>query len=94
MSFVARTHPQQGYNEAVDDRATTWEDFNPLHERFQFTVDAAASAHNTKLPRYWTRTDDGLAQSWGGSGCGATRRTPSSGHGSRKHGPNGAEGLS
>ena len=66
MSFVARTHPQQGYNEAVDDRATTWEDFNPLHERFRFTVDAAASAHNTKLPRYWTRTDDGLAQSWGG----------------------------
>ena len=42
------------------------EDFNPLHARFRFTVDAAASAHNAKLPRYWTRTDDGLAQSWGG----------------------------
>ena len=33
MSYVAKTHPQQGYNEAVDDRATTWEDFTPSHRR-------------------------------------------------------------
>jgi len=64
MAFVARTHPQQGYNEQVDDRATTWEDFTPLHERYRFTVDVAASERNTKLPRFYTRADDGLAQSW------------------------------
>jgi phage N-6-adenine-methyltransferase len=70
MSFVARNHPQQtavrGALADVDDRATTWEVFNPLHERFRFTVDAAAAEHNAKLPRYWTIDDDGLAQSWAG----------------------------
>ena len=66
MSFVARTHPQQGYNEQVDDRATTWEDFLPLHQLYRFTIDVAASDHNAKLPRYYTRADDGLAQSWAG----------------------------
>jgi phage N-6-adenine-methyltransferase len=66
MSFIPRTHPQQGPNEKVDDRATTWGAFNPLHERFQFTIDAAASPHNAKLPRYWTKADDGLTQSWAG----------------------------
>ena len=38
--------------------------FKPLHEEFQFTVDAAASAENHKLPTYWTKETDGLAQSW------------------------------
>ncbi len=66
VKFSARTHPQQGYNEEVNDRATTHEDFAVWHERFRFTVDAAASPGNTKLARYWTRADDGLAQSWGG----------------------------
>ena len=64
MSFVARAHPQQGPNEKVDDRATTWEVFSPLQERFGFTVDAAASAHNAKLPRYWSRADCGLSRFW------------------------------
>lgn len=67
MSYIAKTHPQQGYNEAVDDRATTWEDFTPLDQRFRFTVDVAASADNTKVPdHYHTRDTDGLAQSWAG----------------------------
>lgn len=66
MSFIARTHPQQGYREEVDDRGTTWDVFTPLHERFGFSVDVAASDHNAKLPRYYTRADDGLAQPWTG----------------------------
>ncbi len=66
MSFVARTHPQQGPNEKVDNRETTPEVFGPLHERFGFTIDVAADDHNAKLPRYYTRQDDGLAQSWRG----------------------------
>lgn len=47
-----------------DDRALQPEDFAKLHERFNFTVDAAAAPHNAKLPRFWTRDDDALAQSW------------------------------
>ncbi len=66
VKHAAKTHPQQGYNETVDDRATAREDFDPWHDRFGFTVDAAASAGNAKLARFWTRADDGLAQSWAG----------------------------
>lgn len=66
MSFCARTHPQQGPNEKVDDRATVPEVFAGFHDRFGFTLDAAASDHNAKLPRYYTREVDGLAQPWTG----------------------------
>ena len=43
VGFHARNHRQQvgkrGADPRVDDRATTLEDFGPLHERFGFTVD-------------------------------------------------------
>jgi phage N-6-adenine-methyltransferase len=66
VGFKARNHPQQVAKDEVDDRAITWADFAPLHERFRFTVDAAASATNARLERYWTIADDALAQSWTG----------------------------
>lgn len=63
-------HPQQvarrGVDDSTDDRATTAEVFGPLHERFGFTVDVAAAAHNAKLPRFYDHAADGLAQSWAG----------------------------
>lgn len=40
--------------------------FDKLHEEFHFTLDAAASDHNHKLPRYYTEKTDGLTQDWGG----------------------------
>lgn len=40
--------------------------FEQLHAEYAFTVDAAASAHNAKLPRYWTEEQDGLVQRWEG----------------------------
>lgn len=64
----ARNHPAQvaarGAIDEVDDRATHPMDFAPLHERFGFTVDVAAAAHNTKCERFYDRDTDGLAQSW------------------------------
>lgn len=66
MSFTARQHPQQAYDDLINDRATTWEVFNPLHERFDFTVDVAASEANAKLARYYDVDKNGLAQSWRG----------------------------
>lgn len=70
MSFVARNHPQQvakrGASDEIDDRTTPDEVFGPLHERFRFTVDAAAADHNARLPRYWTQRENGLLQPWGG----------------------------
>jgi phage N-6-adenine-methyltransferase len=68
VGFKAQNHRQQvgkrGANPKVDDRATTPEVFSPLHKRFNFTIDAAASAENTKCPRFYSIDDDGLAQSW------------------------------
>lgn len=68
VGYRARNHPQQvaarGADPDVDDRAITMEDFGPLHDRFRFTVDAAAGAHNARLRRYWTAEDDGLRQPW------------------------------
>ncbi len=69
MSLVgrkAKNHPQQVADDEVDDRATTAELFGPLDERYRFTIDVAASAENTKCPRFFDRATDGLAQPWGG----------------------------
>lgn len=66
IGFKARNHPQQKRNPKVDDRATTPEVFDPLNERFEFTLDVAASAENAKCERYYTITDDGLSQPWHG----------------------------
>ena len=40
--------------------------FAELHKEFNFTLDAAASDSNHKLPRYYTQATDGLEQSWEG----------------------------
>lgn len=66
VGFRARNHPQQPVKEWVDDRETAPEEFAPLHQRFGFTVDVAASEHNAKLRRYYTPHEDGLKQSWTG----------------------------
>ena len=70
VGFRAQNHRQQvgrrGPNPLVDDRQTAPEVFAPLHERFGFTIDVAASATNAKLPRFYSIEDDGLAQSWAG----------------------------
>lgn len=63
-------HPQQvgkrGAVDKVDDRETPQALFDELHERFRFTLDAAASSSNAKCPRYYTLETDGLVQTWGG----------------------------
>lgn len=69
--FRSQNHPQQtgvrGALDEVDDRGTHPDYFDPWDERFGgFTLDAAAAPHNAKCERYFTREDDGLAQSWAG----------------------------
>lgn len=49
-----------------DDWETPTALFEALHREFNFTLDAAASDDNHKLPRYFTQAQDGLAQSWAG----------------------------
>lgn len=70
VGYKAANHPQQtrrrGANDEVDDRSTTREMFDPLHMRFRFTFDVAASSGNAKRPRFYDKIQDGLWQSWAG----------------------------
>jgi phage N-6-adenine-methyltransferase len=71
-----RNHPKQvrtrqselfhesGGLDSVDDRRTPRSLFDPLHAEFAFTIDAAASADNALLPRFWTKEQDALRLSW------------------------------
>jgi phage N-6-adenine-methyltransferase len=56
--------PEVAYD--IDDRATTSEDFDRFDDRFEFTIDVAASPHNAKCERFLTVEDDGLRTSWEG----------------------------
>ena len=40
--------------------------FDELHEKYKFTLDAAATDENAKLPNYYTVEDDALKQRWEG----------------------------
>lgn len=66
--FKAANHPQQtqkrGAEDAVDDRWTPDEVFDPLHKEFAFTLDVAASASNRRCQRYFTREQNGLSLPW------------------------------
>lgn len=69
--FKAKNHPQQtgknGARDEVDDRGTRWEDFDEFNRLYgPFTLDVAAAPHNAKCEKFFTREDDGLAQSWAG----------------------------
>lgn len=71
VGFKGKNHPQQievnGIRDDVDDRGTPPELFDPIAERFGgFTIDVAAAPHNAKCERYYTREQDGCAQSWVG----------------------------
>lgn len=48
------------------DWQTPPEVFGPLHEEFGFTLDAAASAENALLPRFWSLAENALLQDWSG----------------------------
>jgi phage N-6-adenine-methyltransferase len=68
--FRALNRPQQvrkrGPDDRVDDRATPLDLFQELDAEFKFTLDVAASLLNRKTERFFSKDDDGLAQSWAG----------------------------
>jgi phage N-6-adenine-methyltransferase len=45
---------------------TSQADFDELNAEFHFTLDPCATHENAKCERYFTKEDDGLAQSWAG----------------------------
>ena len=61
--------PNSGMNVTTaqrDDWSTPPSLFAYLNARFGFTVDACASRDNAKMDRFWSESEDGLAQDWTG----------------------------
>src|SRR5207244_12616300 len=64
--FPSRNHPHHVAPDSADDRRTPRSSFAPLDFEHRFTLDAAASADNALLPKFFTRDTDGLLRSWAG----------------------------
>jgi phage N-6-adenine-methyltransferase len=54
------------FSSRTDLWATPQDFFDRLNAEFRFTLDVCATPENAKCTRYFTRADDGLAQSWTG----------------------------
>lgn len=48
------------------DWTTPWAFFEKLNKKYDFTLDPCASIESAKCEKYYTATDDGLLQNWGG----------------------------
>ena len=49
--------------------------FDKLDAVWHFTLDPASNGRNALCEKFFTKEDDGLAQSWGGILCSSTHRT-------------------
>jgi phage N-6-adenine-methyltransferase len=54
------------FSSATDLWATPQDFFDTLDSEFKFTLDPCATRDNHKCVRYFTESDDGLAQNWDG----------------------------
>lgn len=52
------------FSSATDEWPTPRWLFESLHQEFGFTLDPCATNENAKCPLYFTKTEDGLSQSW------------------------------
>lgn len=57
---------QAMFSSATDNWATPQDFFDELNREFGFTLDPCADVDNAKCKKFFTREQDGLAQSWGG----------------------------
>lgn len=57
---------QAMFSSATDNWATPQDFFDELNREFGFTLDPCADVDNAKCERFFSREQDGLAQSWGG----------------------------
>lgn len=63
---TAKARNNGRYNGSGRHWATPPEVFDPLHERFKFTLDPCATPETAKCDRYYTESDDGLSKPWAG----------------------------
>lgn len=63
------------FSSQTDDWATPQDFFDKLNLEFHFTLDPCASAENAKCQKFYTKTENGLLQDWGGKQCFAIHHT-------------------
>ncbi len=56
--------PNVHFSSQSNEWSTPQHFFDTLNQEFAFTLDVAATPGNAKVSRYFTQSDDGLAQSW------------------------------
>ena len=61
---MSRWQADGAFSSKHHDWQTPAEFFELLNDEFEFTLDAAASAHNAKVSNYFTKEDDALKQDW------------------------------
>ena len=54
------------FSSATDNWATPQEFFDKLDAVFNFQTDVCASTENAKCPKFYDKTENGLAQEWNG----------------------------
>lgn len=54
-------------NSQSEDHRTPDKIYQPLHKRFKFTRDLAASKENTKCKNFYSKEDNALTKNWRGS---------------------------
>lgn len=54
------------FSTGKDDWGTPQDLFDELNKEFHFTLDPCADDNNHKCDKYYTKEQDGLAQSWAG----------------------------
>jgi site-specific DNA-methyltransferase (adenine-specific) len=52
------------FSSKTNEWATPQDFYDQLNKEFNFTLDPCADATNYKCPKYYTQSDNGLAQSW------------------------------
>lgn len=71
------------FSRKSDEYETPDDLFNRLNKEFDFNLDPCATDENRKCEKYFTMSQDGLLQSWGGCVSSAIHRTVKSQHGLR-----------
>lgn len=54
------------FSSKTDNWATPQYLFDELNKEFHFTLDPCADEFNHKCEKYYTKSEDGLKQDWGG----------------------------
>lgn len=54
------------FSSETDLWATPQDFFDKYNKQYNFTLDVCANQENAKVPRFFTKEDDGLAQEWVG----------------------------